>query len=65
MGSMLLVLATESLALEEAEAVWVEAAAPVRARTTTKARTMFFMLIHLESCIDLNISLDIFDKLTI
>jgi thioesterase domain-containing protein len=28
---------------EEAEEVWVVAAAPVRARTTTKARTMFFM----------------------
>jgi len=27
----------------EAEEIWVEAAAPVRARTTTKARTMFFM----------------------
>jgi hypothetical protein len=31
------------VALEEAEEVWVVAAAPVRARTTTKARTMFFM----------------------
>jgi hypothetical protein len=29
---------------EEAEEVWVEAAAPVRARTTTKARIMFCMM---------------------
>jgi hypothetical protein len=28
----------------EADEVLVEAAAPVRARTTTKARTMFFMV---------------------
>jgi hypothetical protein len=28
----------------EADDVWVEATAPVRARTTTKARTMFFMM---------------------
>jgi hypothetical protein len=32
------------VALEEAEDVWVVAAAPERARTTTKARTMFFMI---------------------
>jgi hypothetical protein len=30
--------------LAEVEEIWVEAAAPVRARTTTKARTMFFMM---------------------
>ena len=38
-----LVLATTTLAWLEAEAIWVEAAAPVRTRTTTKARTMFFI----------------------
>lgn len=27
-----------------AEEIWLEAAKPVRARTTTKARTMFFMM---------------------
>lgn len=36
---------------EEAEEVWVVAAAPVRARTTTKARTMFFMTGYPKSCI--------------
>jgi hypothetical protein len=40
---MALVLATVTLVWLEAEALWVEAAAPVRARTTTKARTMVFM----------------------
>jgi hypothetical protein len=30
--------------LAEVEEICVEAAAPVRARTTTKARTMFFMM---------------------
>jgi hypothetical protein len=29
--------------LDDAEEIWVEAAAPVRTRTTTKARTMFFI----------------------
>lgn len=38
------------VALEEAEEVWVVAAAPVRARTTTKARTMFFMAGYPKSC---------------
>jgi hypothetical protein len=38
-----LVLATAILVWLEAEAIWVEAAAPVRARTTTKVRTMSFM----------------------
>jgi hypothetical protein len=38
-----LVLAVAILGWVEAEDVWVEAAAPVMARTTTKARTMFFM----------------------
>jgi len=33
----------ETIVLAEAVDVWVEAAAPVRARTTTKARTMIFM----------------------
>jgi hypothetical protein len=27
----------------EAEAIWVEATAPVRARTTTNARTIYFI----------------------
>lgn len=36
----------EEAAIVQAEAddVWVEATAPVRARTTTKARTMIFMM---------------------
>jgi len=38
-----LFLATETVVLMEAAEIWVEAAAPVRARTTTKARTMFFI----------------------
>jgi hypothetical protein len=37
-----LVLAATTLVWLEAEAIWVEAAAPVRTRTTTKARTMVF-----------------------
>jgi hypothetical protein len=41
-GSML-VRATEILFFaEEVEEAWVEATAPVRTRTTTKARTIFF-----------------------
>jgi hypothetical protein len=51
-------------ALEEAEEVWVVAAAPVRARTTTKARTMFFMIEYPKSCISLlSILVDRFDGL--
>jgi hypothetical protein len=42
-GSML-VLARVTLCWAEAVGVRVVAAAPVRARTTTKARTMFFMM---------------------
>jgi len=38
-----LFLATVTLDCVEAEETWVEATAPVRARTTTKARTMYFM----------------------
>ncbi len=38
------VIEAEAIVLAEAEDVRVEAAAPVRARTTTKARTMFFMV---------------------
>jgi hypothetical protein len=33
-----------TLFLVEAEEVWVVAAAPVRTRTTTNARTMVFMI---------------------
>jgi hypothetical protein len=33
----------EAIVFAEAAEVWVEAAAPVRARTTTKARIQFFM----------------------
>jgi hypothetical protein len=40
---MALVLATAILVWLEAEAIWAEAAAPVRARTTTKVRTTNFM----------------------
>jgi hypothetical protein len=43
MGIML-VRATVTLLEEEAEGVSVVAAAPVIARTTTKARMMFFMI---------------------
>jgi hypothetical protein len=35
----------EAIVRAEADDVWVEAAAPVRARTTTKARTMIFMVV--------------------
>jgi hypothetical protein len=38
------VMEEEAIVLADAEDVRVEAAAPVRARTTTKARTMFFMV---------------------
>jgi hypothetical protein len=38
------VIEDEAIARAETADVWVEAAAPVRARTTTKARTMFFMV---------------------
>jgi len=41
-GSML-TLAAVTLFWVEAEEVWVEATAPVRTRTTTKARMIFFM----------------------
>lgn len=52
--------------LEEAEEVWVVAAAPVRARTTTKARTMFFMTEYPKSCISLlSILVDRFDRLRV
>ena len=40
-GSML-TLAAVTLSLVEAEEVWVVATAPVRTRTATKARTIFF-----------------------
>ena len=38
-----LFFAMVTLELAEAEAIWVEAAAPVRMRATTTARTMIFM----------------------
>lgn len=54
------------VALEEAEEVWLVAAAPVRARTTTKARTMFFMTEYPKSCISLlSILVDRFDRLRV
>jgi len=37
----------EAIVRAEADDVWVEATAPVRARTTTKARTMIFMVLLL------------------
>jgi hypothetical protein len=40
----MLVRAVVILCVAEAEGVRVVAVAPVRARTTTKARTMFFMM---------------------
>ncbi len=50
MGSM---LTREAVTLfrVEAEEVWVEATAPVRTRTTTKARTMCFIERYPGSCI--------------
>lgn len=48
---MALVLEAVMVVLAEAEEIWVEAAAPVRARTTTKARTMFFIAGYPKSCI--------------
>ena len=39
-----LFLAMVTLELAEAEVIWVEAAAPVRTRATTKARTIVFMM---------------------
>ena len=39
-----LFFATVTLELAEAEAIWVEAAAPVRTRATTAARTISFMM---------------------
>jgi hypothetical protein len=53
MGSAL-VLATIALTVVlevEADEICVEAAAPVRARTTMKARTIFFTMDYLLSCI--------------
>ena len=41
---MALVLEATIMVLLEEEEIWEEAAAPVRARTTTNARTMFFMV---------------------
>ncbi len=38
-----LALAMVTLVSREEEVIWVEAAAPVRTRVTTKARTMIFM----------------------
>jgi hypothetical protein len=40
----MLVRAAVTLFCVEAEEVWVVAATPVRTRTTTKARTIFFMV---------------------
>ena len=39
-----LFFAMVTLALAEAEVIWVEAAAPVRTRATTTARTTSFMM---------------------
>jgi hypothetical protein len=39
----MLTLATVTLFWVEAEEVWVEATAPVRTRTATNIRTIFFM----------------------
>ena len=38
-----LLRATEALALVEAEEIWVEANAPVKARATARVRMMLFM----------------------
>jgi hypothetical protein len=42
----------EAIVLAEADDVWVEAAAPVRARTTTNARTMIFMVLLLRGPVE-------------
>jgi hypothetical protein len=39
------VIDEEAIVRAEAEDVWVEATAPVRASTTTNARTMIFIMI--------------------
>jgi hypothetical protein len=63
---MALFLATVILVWLEAEAIWVEATAPVRTRATTTARTMVFIFDTPESCIYiLKISLDKPDETTI
>jgi hypothetical protein len=43
-GRALVLVTPAEILVVEAEEVWVEAAAPVRARTTIKARTIFFMM---------------------
>lgn len=59
-------LILEAVIVVLAEEVWVVAAAPVRARTTTKARTMFFMTGYPKSCISLlSILVDRFDRLRV
>jgi len=50
---MALVLEATIMVLADEEEICEEAAAPVRARTTTKARTMFFMTGYPKSCISL------------
>ena len=63
MGIGMALVFEATMVLEEAEEVWVVAAAPVRARTTTKARTMFFMTGYPKSCISLlSILVDRFDR---
>ena len=63
---MALVLEATIMVLAEEEEIWEEAAAPVRARTTTKARTMFFMTGYPKSCISLlSILVDRFDRLRV
>jgi hypothetical protein len=47
----MLVRATVTLFFVEADEVWVVAAAPVRTRTTTNARTICFMVRYSLSCI--------------
>jgi hypothetical protein len=66
MGIGMALVFEATMVLEEAEEVWVVEAAPVRARTTTKARTMFFMTGYPKSCISLlSILVDRFDRLRV
>jgi hypothetical protein len=53
-----LVLATTTLVWLEADAICVEAAAPVRTSATTKARMTVFISIPLRLYLPLKISLD-------
>jgi hypothetical protein len=52
---MALVFDTVTLVWADAEAIWVEAATPVRARTTTKVRIKIFMKDRLRFSLSLKV----------